>query len=380
MAVLLLLLVAYLWATSSRSVTRCPLAGLAAGQRQGRKDVPVEVVVDVEVARETRYRCARARPRCRRAAARRGTRGRVRTRGRHRARASCSVSIAHAVCDGVLVPTPANDSSTYEWHVSPQPPSGFCTRAHPVRGVAHHVVAGVQRDQRADHAPGAVDVVHAPAAVPRAPGTLLARADTPAPAGCRGRRGRIADRREHLDARARSRPRTAGRAWRRSRRRAACTRARACCPCRTHAHAPLRERIARHQRTASATGRATPRPRSAALEQGEHDDGGVVDVRDRCRCRTRTPSRRNSSQRHLDLPVAAAADLLGEQPVDGAPQRRMVARDAGLAQREHRPRGVPHRRHARLETPSVLVVDARTCGIPRGRAASPGGRATCPRG
>jgi hypothetical protein len=35
----------------------------------------------------------------------------------------------------------------------------------------------------------------------------------------------------------------------------------------------------------------------------------------------------------------------------------MLARDARLAQREHRPCRVPHRRHARLEPPPVFVVD-----------------------
>ena len=35
-------------------MARCPaLDGLAAGEREGRKDVPVEVVIDVEVAGES---------------------------------------------------------------------------------------------------------------------------------------------------------------------------------------------------------------------------------------------------------------------------------------------------------------------------------------
>ena len=87
------------------------------------------MVVDVKVAREARAGALRLVPRSV-APLPFAQVGKTPLDGRvlrSQARASCSASTAQAVCDGVLRPMPANDSSTYEWQLSPQPPSAFCT-------------------------------------------------------------------------------------------------------------------------------------------------------------------------------------------------------------------------------------------------------------
>jgi hypothetical protein len=78
------------------------------------------------------------------------------------------------------------------------------------------------------------------------------------------------------------------------------------------------------------------------LQQCEDDDGGVIDIGVQVVVELECPSTARV-ERHLDLPVTAAADLLGQKPVDGAAQRHVLTRNPGLAKREHRPRRVPHR-------------------------------------
>ncbi len=81
-------------------------------------------------------------------------------------------------------------------------------------------------------------------------------------------------------------------------------------------------------------------------------DVGVVDVvvleRPPARSQARAPHR----------PVARHVEYLSvEQPVGGAHQRRVVAVQAGVGQRQHRERGVPHRRLAGLQPHGLAILD-----------------------
>ena len=210
------------------------------------------------------------------------------------------------------------------------------------------------RGERADHAPGPVDVVHPPAAEPGTPWTLRARGGTRAPTATS----------------ASSVPRAGGGEHLHDMRRDVLAR-------RVEHRAEVGERQPVHElsrvvlvegrpRAVARAHRATPSHRIgdrfrdavrlAGLEQRQHHDRGVVDVRVdvvvEFECPPAAPV-----ERHLHLPVTAARDLLGEHPVDRAAERRVLARKTGLAQREHRPRRVPDRGHARLQAPAVPVVD-----------------------
>src|SRR5207253_9310668 len=61
--------------------------------------------------------------------------------------------------------------------------------------------------------------------------------------------------------------------------------------------------------------------------------------------------------RPADGPVARNGDLLPDQPVGGAHERRVLGAEAGVPQREHGEPGVPARRLARLGPKAVALVD-----------------------
>src|ERR1700680_1762601 len=173
------------------------LARLAAGEREGREDVTVEVVVDVEVTGEPGSGVFRLIPgtptlpfleepataRARRVVAEPGELQREhRPRGlRWRARPDPGEGLVDI---GVARLAPASF-----WILHP---------AHPPRGPAHHVVAAAHGDECADHAPRTVDVVDTPAPVTGPPGPL--GAPQIRKRGCYvAVIGSIADGGEHLD-------------------------------------------------------------------------------------------------------------------------------------------------------------------------------------
>ena len=59
---------------------------------------------------------------------------------------------------------------------------------------------------------------------------------------------------------------------------------------------------------------------------------------------------------YLHLPVAAAQDLLAQQPAARPHQRRVVRRQARVQEPDHRQRRVPHRRKAGLRVEDTLVL------------------------
>src|SRR5579863_10219253 len=150
---------------------RAGRGGLPTGKRQGWKNVPVQVIVDVEVTGKTgagvlglvprpvvltiQQECSAACARGIVAEAGKLERQHRPSRLRRRARADTRERLVHV---RVTRLTPAAIGVLYA--------------KHPFGGVANHVSADVERDQCADHAPRAVDVVDAPAAVPRSPGAL----------------------------------------------------------------------------------------------------------------------------------------------------------------------------------------------------------------
>ncbi len=223
-----------------------------------------------------------------------------------------------------------------------------------------------QASRRGQGGAGAVEMVDAPAAEPRAVRLLLG--EQPAQAALDGvavalRRQRLERVRGDVGARlvgdlaevaerdlvephrARCRRRT-----RPSRRRATA--------CRRASRARAAPRRRRRRARAARAGR---RPRRRC--------------RDRCRSRTRTPSHR-ARGRARGSPSRPSPSPPREEVLAGTAELRMVGRDAARAQREHRERRVPHGRLARLGTQPVAVLDhealpaldrlARASG-PRGR-------------
>src|SRR5436853_100046 len=82
------------------------------------------------------------------------------------------------------------------------------------------------------------------------------------------------------------------------------------------------------------------RPRVLEPAQGEHDLGGVVHVGVVDVGELEGPPA-GRQLRPADRPVAAAADLLVQQPVAGGQQRGVVALHAGVGEGDDRQRGVP---------------------------------------
>src|ERR1700676_2358244 len=132
--------------------TRSALGGLAAGERQGRKNVPVQVVIDVEVAGEPGAGVLGLVPRAvpltfeqeRPAPRAYGVVTETRElQGEHRPRGLrwCA--------------RPDTREGLVDIRVAGFTPAavGVLHPADPCGGVAHHVGAGAQRDQRTDHAP-----------------------------------------------------------------------------------------------------------------------------------------------------------------------------------------------------------------------------------
>ena len=147
-----------------------------APERHHREDVPVQVVVQVEVAREAGARVLRLVPAAARAAAsRRASRPRARRRARGRRRRRRRAAPTRSATRSTS-PRPRQAASRYERRSSPKPPSAFCTRsshatAARTLGCAAHAAGG----ERGHDGAGAVEVVRAPAAEPRAVALLLAQ-------------------------------------------------------------------------------------------------------------------------------------------------------------------------------------------------------------
>src|SRR5207244_5198462 len=95
---------------------------------------------------------------------------------------------------------------------------------------------------------------------------------------------------------------------------------------------------------------------AVAAPEGERHDGCVVDVRIEIVLELEGPAA-GGELRPADGPVARNGDLLPDQPVGGAHERRVLGAEAGVPQREHGEPGVPDRRLARLGPEAVALVD-----------------------
>ena len=162
-------------------------------ERAEREDMPVHLVVDVEVAGEAGAgvlrssshppsgRWLRDQPGARRAPT-----------ALRRSPAASSASSAHAVCDGVDAPAPAPARVAVRAQVLAPAAVGVLVarRARRRPGGSAVVLGGdAGRDQRRHHRPGAVDVVGAPATEPGSVGLLVRRSSHRTPrrgaVGCR---------------------------------------------------------------------------------------------------------------------------------------------------------------------------------------------------
>ncbi len=90
--------------------------------------------------------------------------------------------------------------------------------------------------------------------------------------------------------------------------------------------------------------------------QRQRHHGGVVDVRVVVVGELEGPAP-GGQLGAAQGPVTRAQHLLGQQPVCGPHQRRILGRHAGVEQRDHGQRGVPHRRLARLEPTGSILLD-----------------------
>ena len=147
--------------------------------------------------------------------------------------------------------------------------------------------------------------------------------------------------------------------------------------------------VARSHRQRPAASRARPRRRRAfalaALEQREHDDRRVVDVGidvvvelERPAVAVRLLALHRASRRARRRESARAASSRRRARIAGCD-----AIETGDAQRAHRPRRIPHRRHAGQKTPSLRAssIEKRSHAVdalvasPDGRGRSPSDRA-----
>ena len=96
--------------------------------------------------------------------------------------------------------------------------------------------------------------------------------------------------------------------------------------------------------------------RVADPTERQHDLGGVVDVRVVVVVELERPSARGEL-RPADRPVALDPYLLAKKPVGRFDERGVVARDARVAQCDHRQRRVPYGRLACLQAPHIALLD-----------------------
>src|SRR6266540_2508961 len=330
--------------TSSRLLIEDP------PERHHREDLPVEVVVDVEVAGEARA-CVVGLVPAAVAALRldepahgtldRGAShaGRVEAeqrprrlrRGRRAAPSPRRVAVgAEVLAEAavlVLHPLEPGDGGARAW-----------------------MLGEVADGKRGKDGAGPVDVVRTPAAEPRAVALLLA--EQPVDPASRRVSGSEAFVREHLDhVRGHVGARRIGDGTEVAERKL----------CRQAARVVHVER-----RPPAVTGLHAERPRDAVLgrspvldarpPQREHDDGGVVDVGIVVvRELEREPTRLQVRPAHG--PVTAYANLAAREPHRAAGDRFVTRVEARVEQGEHRERAVPDRRLAGLEPAALLVLD-----------------------
>jgi len=226
----------------------------------------------------------------------------------------------------------------------------------PLHGFAHIGLRDIFADgtERGEYAPSAVDVVHAPAPIPRTVFFLVALQELES--ALDGREARVvAEHREQLHAACRQIRGT------RVDQRAVIGKRNLvqilvivadveCAPAAVrilHAEQPI-DRLVDAFQLVRLVVRAGP-------QQRHQHHPGIVDIRVFVVFVLESPATRFETRR-LIAPVAGNENLMIEQPLDSLRDSRMIGRRTGFRQRVQRQAGVPDRRHAGLDIGLRLTI------------------------